>query len=983
MDGRGHSRGRKDRAPGRARELVSQRDRALSDTTATASASSTPFIPRNRRDVEGRVPQIRSTRSSSPSRRDGNSVHGSFRSGNRIGGGSIQVFAPDNAPSTIDGRLSSEAKLASFINNIRHVSDGSRVFRPGFGQTGAKISLRANFFAVKYPKTLTLYVYTVSIKPEVKTTEKRKWKRIMQLFEQSREWTPYVHATANDGAQKIISNKRLPNEPFSISVTYLYEGETDPRPDAQKYTIELENTSVLRTSDLHLYLKGDPSKVDYDVQPITSAFNIIASHKAARSSASSERNHYYFRTESSNSKDTFPLSNGLEAWKGFCTSIRPTFKQLMVNVNSCTSPFFAPNARLSDALLSDGHGVSPNALTLYGKAKVTTSHLGFKRQSAVKGFGQKPARETVFQCDELGGIVSVEQYFHQRHDISLLHATDVPVVNIGSLKKDIYVPAEICEIEAGQPFVGKLSDKETAKMIKYACNPPHINAEIITREGLPKLGLAPSASPIADFNIEVSSNMSVIPARILEPPTVLCRDRSCRVRDGSWDASDTKFHKAATLQDFGVLILSDGGRNDFRGEDWKSIVKAFLKKCRDLGMNVKLPPGSGDLPMCQAVRTDVHGHHRGSPRQTIAKLAEAIKRFPNPPKYLFVFLANQDPHLYSVLKTLCDTKLGIHTTCMLNGHVKGKDSRSQARYFSNVALKVNSKLGGVNHSLDALSLNWLKGSMLVGMDVTHPGHSAVRGTPSIAAVVASCDNDFMLYPGSLRLQDRWKDDRLREMISDVKGMMIERLNLYKTKMKALPDRVLVFRDGVSEGQFHQVIEEELPGLREAVRAFDGYKPKITIVICTKQHNTRFYPIRTEDADRTGNTKAGTVVDQGVTGIYDFDYYLQAHAGLQGTVHPTHYTVIYDENHFAADDIQQCTNTISYLSACATRSLSVVPPAYWADQACDRARCYLHEILPPARNSPESRMTPEQIRQRAEELWATGVHDKLKDTMFYL
>ena len=78
----------------------------------------------------------------------------------------------------------------------------------------------------------------------------------------------------------------------------------------------------------------------------------------------------------------------------------------------------------------------------------------------------------------------------------------------------------------------------------------------------------------------------------------------------------------------------------------------------------------------------------------------------------------------------------------------------------------------------------------------------------------------------------------------------------------------------------------------------------------------------EEASRNGNTKPGTVVDKGVTDIFRFDYYLQAHSGLQvwaltarcaldlptsqGTVRPTHYSVIYDENKLQADEIQQGT-----------------------------------------------------------------------------
>lgn len=78
--------------------------------------------------------------------------------------------------------------------------------------------------------------------------------------------------------------------------------------------------------------------------------------------------------------------------------------------------------------------------------------------------------------------------------------------------------------------------------------------------------------------------------------------------------------------------------------------------------------------------------------------------------------------------------------------------------------------------------------------------------------------------------------------------------------------------------------------------------------------------------------------------FEFDFYLQAHAGLQGSVKPTHYTVIYDETKFSADEIQQGANNASYQYARATRAVSLIPPAYYADLACERGRCYLNDFL---------------------------------------
>jgi hypothetical protein len=78
--------------------------------------------------------------------------------------------------------------------------------------------------------------------------------------------------------------------------------------------------------------------------------------------------------------------------------------------------------------------------------------------------------------------------------------------------------------------------------------------------------------------------------------------------------------------------------------------------------------------------------------------------------------------------------------------------------------------------------------------------------------------------------------------------------------------------------------------------------------------------------------------------FDFDFYLQAHAGLQGFVKSTHYTVVYDENNLSADEIQQGTHDTSYLYARATKAVSLIPAAYYADLACERGRCYLNDFL---------------------------------------
>ena len=94
--------------------------------------------------------------------------------------------------------------------------------------------------------------------------------------------------------------------------------------------------------------------------------------------------------------------------------------------------------------------------------------------------------------------------------------------------------------------------------------------------------------------------------------------------------------------------------------------------------------------------------------------------------------------------------------------------------------------------------------------------------------------------------------------------------------------------------------------------------------------------------------------------------------------------MHDENRFSADDLQRVTNDLSYMFARATKAVSLVSPAYWADIACERGRCYLHKLLAGGKDEDKKgKKREDSVYNRAVRLWDGGVSGKLKDTMFYL
>ncbi|KAH8115128.1 Piwi-domain-containing protein [Phellopilus nigrolimitatus] len=641
---------------------------------------------------------------------------------------------------------------------------------PGFGKCNAAIAVRANFFALKYPKDVVLYDYPVVIAPNVVA--------------------PYLHEIAHDWTQRLVSRSCLTAD-FSATVSEGLE---------RVYTVKVLEPKELMAADLDRYLQGED--VNYNALPIISAFNLVTT---AHTGVPDKKG--YLFPPAVLGESPLALSAGLEAWKVFFASMRSVYKNLMVNINVFMGAFYVPNARLSDAMVKYKQ-------TLYGASnpqnflparEVATKHLDYHRKSEIKASGSRSARKTVFQCDELGGMVSVEQYFQRNFNICLQHAGDF---------FDIFVPAELCEIEPGQSFADMLSGSEAAEMTKYSTNLLYINAKAITEQGIGILGL----------RIEFSIDMAFGPARLLSPPKVIYSSGPLTVANGSWNTRDDfRYPLDSVLRGFVIRLLAT---------------------CRVGGMQV-----DDALPPLLFVRLP-----QMNPRDPLRAAA----------------IDARDPGL----KKLCDSKLGTATVCMQMASAR-KD-----------------KLGGVNHQLDASSVRRLKNTMLVGMDLTHPG--------------VGC------------------------MISGVKQMMIERLNEYLKHMKTLPERVVVFRGRI----------------KAAFCSFKSYSPELAIAICRKQHRTRLYPTRLEQAGKISNTKAGTLVDRGVTAVYSFDFFLQAHVGEQGTVH----------NRFSADNIQQGAHDASHL---------------WAP------------ILPPPPDSRESAMDEAQILRRAKELWGMGVHENLWGSMSYL
>lgn len=215
---------------------------------------------------------------------------------------------------------------------------------------------------------------------------------------------------------------------------------------------------------------------------------------------------------------------------------------------------------------------------------------------------------------------------------------------------------------------------------------------------------------------------------------------------------------------------------------------------------------------------------------------------------IFVIVPNSGPQ-YSYVKTAAEINVGCLTQC-----IKSKTlNKMNPQTATNILLKVNSKLNGTNHFLLNRPPIMSRPCMIMGADVTHPSPDATD-IPSVAAVTASHDPKAFQYNICWRLQPPKV-----EIIEDLEEIAMEQLKFFFQKTRVKPERIIFFRDGVSEGQFDQVRHAEIRAIRSACKRLqaDGYEPSITFLVVQKRHHTRLFPTNPRDSeDKNMNVPAG-------------------------------------------------------------------------------------------------------------------------------
>ncbi|ORY31025.1 putative Argonaute-like protein [Naematelia encephala] len=864
--------------------------------------------------------------------------------------------------------------------------------RPDFGKTGKSITVLANMYAARFkdqgkPANSVTH-YDVEINPVVKVANQKKprallwsvWKQMEK--DATGNLKKFLDGACYDMAKNCFAKTELPikgDEKHEVIVA-LPEGGGQELDEKRRFKVVFTYAQTIDLNTIVDYCKGvKQTEMTKEVMlTAVMACNVLFRQDPTdRFKAVGAQGKRFFGTE-----NAVALPDGGQVYQGFAQSFRWTQSGLPALQLDTAYSAFVNVGMLPDVaaqMLGSGGGggrggrggdrggrgfdrggrggrggppshgsggggldsINPrqlqrlNAILRGAKFKVT--HRKTDRLFTMRGITTQAAGDLKFVLNGKDGkadrTVTVVQYMKEQYNITVTKPR-LPCVQYG---QRFFLPMEFVKLEAFNSIpMRSLTADQTAAMIKQAALPPLQRLQRI-REWRGKLNWD-NLPKVRTWGIELQKEPMKINARVLVPPSITYgQNKQLRAQFGGWNLKSVSFtQKGKPLRAWSVLSLD----RFFGREECQRFVNALVKV-----LNSSNCPVVNQHPAFIQANPDDNGALQGiRPGLQEAARQAYTSQIENPrnpkdrvdPQLVIVVMPRKEIPMYSEIKRVAMEvlKKPVVTQCLQAQKLKA--DRGIEQYLGNVSMKIHSKLGGVTHEVPNPQVLDVT-TMMLGADVSHPGPRGGQAIPPSAAVtIAAVNGKNVQFNACVRLQE----GRV-EIIQDLKNMVCTHLLRFQQEQKALPQKILMFRDGVSEGQYGQCAKIEMKSIKEAIHQIGGekYKPKVTFVICAKRHAMRFFAANPADigGDRTGNLPAGTVVDSGVTHPFAFDMYLQAHAGLQGTAKPTHYVVVADEIGFKADTLQNLINGLCYTYARATRSVSLVPVAYYADIIASKAR----------------------------------------------
>lgn len=301
---------------------------------------------------------------------------------------------------------------------------------------------------------------------------------------------------------------------------------------------------------------------------------------------------------------------------------------------------------------------------------------------------------------------------------------------------------------------------------------------------------------------------------------------------------------------------------------------------------------------------------------------------------------------YSACKRLFSCDLPVPCQFIRCGTIS--NPRKIRSICQKILIQIASKVGGQPWAIRFP----MKSFMVVGIDVYH---DTIDRKKSCVGFVCSMNQTASSWWSKTFFQNS-----LEEIGQKVNANLVLALKKFHALNGFMPQKIIIYRDGVGDGQLEAVLDCEVS---QAINAIKFYLrdcqdvktevPHVSYIVVQKRINAKL-SLR-EQSGRCSNPLPGTYLDHTITHPEYNDFFLVSQHVNQGTVNPTKYIVLTETGNLKMEHHQKLAYKMThmYYNWCGT--IRVPAPCQYA-----------HKL---------AYLTGQNIRQEAS--------DRLEDRLYYL
>ncbi|KAK0423168.1 hypothetical protein QR680_008008 [Steinernema hermaphroditum] len=574
-------------------------------------------------------------------------------------------------------------------------------------------------------------------------------------------------------------------------------------------------------------------------------------------------------------------------------------------------------------------------LTKQLKGLTVETRYGRVRRYEIYGVAKDNAQSHRFDMD--GHALTVEQYYRMKYNIQLQQPR-LPLIRIkGQKTRDgrrefIFLPMEVLFVSANQRVTpNQQTPKQISDMIRNcAVLPAERVNEINDVAGQLRLN-GPVHRSLQAAHLKIDTSLVTVLGRTLPPPEISYKtvNRTVDPNTGKWKSSGrdkVQYAVAANINKWELTVLCMGPPAPVDDQLARDFSIEMIEECRSRGMQINGPSA------VQAIQYGLQELERIFANASTNKI-----------EFLF-FVEDSRLAAHKQIKFL-ERKYRIVTQDVDRRTVQNVVERRKYQTLENIVAKTNIKLGGVNYIIFPKdSTIFRKGRLLLGFQVSHSpavsSQEVARGVmPSISTVIGVAGN--VTEEPCAFVGDVYYHEAREDHIADAMDHLVTEFAKRYITVAGVLEELIIYRYGTTNAQYANLLRTEVPIIKEALKTAGAFGAKITVIVVSKQHNTRIMPdlIAGERAPDQ-NVKPGTVVDTKIVHPLFQEFYLNSHQALQGSAKTPRYTVIKDESIFTLPQLEQLTNVLCYGHQIINLPTSLPSPVYIASQYAERGAMLL-------------------------------------------